>query len=50
MTPVPLPAYRHAVSAAQCARFPGSHPHWYDNEGDQSARLTMVVVIPPAQG
>jgi transcriptional regulator with XRE-family HTH domain len=41
---------RYAVSAGQCARFPGSRPHRYDNEGDQPAHLTMVVVIPPAQG
>ena len=31
-------------------RFPGSRPHRYDNEGDQPARLTMVVVIPPSPG
>jgi transcriptional regulator with XRE-family HTH domain len=41
---------RYAVCAGQCARFPGSRPHRYDNEGDQPAHLTMVVVIPPAQG
>jgi transcriptional regulator with XRE-family HTH domain len=41
---------RYAVSAGQCARFAGSRPHRYDNEGDQPAHLTMVVVIPPAQG
>jgi transcriptional regulator with XRE-family HTH domain len=41
---------RYAVSAGQCARFPGSRPHRYDNEGDQPAHLTMVVVIPPTQG
>jgi transcriptional regulator with XRE-family HTH domain len=41
---------RHTVSAGQCARFPGSRPHRYDNEGDQPARLTMVVVIPPSRG
>ncbi len=40
---------RHTVSAGQCARFPASRPHRYDNESDQPARLTMVVVIPPAQ-
>ncbi len=41
---------RHEVSAGQCVRFPASRPHRYDNEGGQPARLTMVVVIPPAQG
>jgi transcriptional regulator with XRE-family HTH domain len=41
---------RHAVSAGQCARFAASRPHRYDNEGAEPARLTMVVVIPPAQG
>jgi transcriptional regulator with XRE-family HTH domain len=41
---------RHTVSAGQSARFPGSRPHRYDNEGDQPARLTMVVVIPPSRG
>ncbi len=41
---------RHAVSDGQCARFPASRPHRYDNEGDQPTRLTMVVVIPPTRG
>ena len=41
---------RHTVSAGQSARFSGSRPHRYDNEGDQAARLTMVVVIPPSRG
>jgi mannose-6-phosphate isomerase-like protein (cupin superfamily) len=41
---------RHAVNAGQCARFPASRPHRYDNEGDQPTRLTMVVVIPPSRG
>ncbi|MGD0240666.1 MAG: cupin domain-containing protein [Streptosporangiaceae bacterium] len=40
---------RYAVSPGQCARFPGGRPHRYDNEGDQPARLTMVVVIPPVE-
>ena len=31
-------------------RFPASRPHRYENAGDQPVRLTMVVVIPPAQG
>jgi mannose-6-phosphate isomerase-like protein (cupin superfamily) len=41
---------RHEVSAGQCARFPASRPHRYDNEGDQPACLTMVVLIPPSRG
>ena len=43
-------AVRHEIAAGQCARFPASRPHRYENAGDQPARLTMVVVIPPAQG
>jgi transcriptional regulator with XRE-family HTH domain len=41
---------RHEVRSGQCARFPASRPHRYENAGDQLARLTMVVVIPPVQG
>jgi transcriptional regulator with XRE-family HTH domain len=41
---------RHEVRSGQCARFPASRPHRYENAGDQPARLTMVVVIPPVQG
>ena len=40
---------RHEVRAGQCARFPASRPHRYENAGDQPVRLTMVVVIPPTQ-
>ena len=40
---------RHAVGPGQCARFPGSRPHRYANEGQEPARLTMVVLIPPPQ-
>ena len=40
----------HPVSSGQCARFPGSRPHRYSNEGEQPVRLAMVVVIPPAAG
>ena len=40
----------YPVSSGQCARFPGSRPHRYSNEGEQPVRLTMVVVIPPAAG
>ena len=41
---------RHTVSSGQCARFPAGRPHRYSNEGEEAVRLTMVVVIPPAQG
>src|SRR6478752_9436136 len=41
---------RREVRAGQCARFPASRPHRYENAGDQPARLTMIVVIPPTQG
>jgi transcriptional regulator with XRE-family HTH domain len=39
---------RYQVGPGQCARFPGSLPHAYTNEGTAPVRLTMVVVIPPA--
>jgi transcriptional regulator with XRE-family HTH domain len=39
---------RYQVGPGQCARFPGSLPHAYANEGTAPVRLTMVVVIPPA--
>jgi transcriptional regulator with XRE-family HTH domain len=39
---------RHQVGAGQCARFPGSLPHFYANEGTVPVRLIMVVVVPPA--
>jgi transcriptional regulator with XRE-family HTH domain len=39
---------RHQVGPGQCARFPGSLPHSYANDGTAPVRLTMVVVIPPA--
>ena len=41
---------RHTVQAGQCARFPAGRPHRYSNEGTEPVRLTMVVVVPPAQG
>jgi transcriptional regulator with XRE-family HTH domain len=41
---------RYEVGPGQCARFTASRPHRYGNAGDQPARLTMVVVIPPAPG
>jgi hypothetical protein len=40
---------RHAVGPGQCARFPGSRPHRYANEGKEPVRLTMVVVVPPGE-
>jgi transcriptional regulator with XRE-family HTH domain len=39
---------RHEVGPGQCARFPGSLPHAYANEGAQRLVLTMIVVVPPA--
>jgi transcriptional regulator with XRE-family HTH domain len=39
---------RYEVAAPRCARFPGSLPHFYVNEGTEPAQITMVVVIPPA--
>ncbi|HJZ28676.1 MAG TPA: XRE family transcriptional regulator [Streptosporangiaceae bacterium] len=41
---------RHAVEPGQCARFPAGRPHRYSNDGQEPARFTMVVVIPPTQG
>jgi len=40
---------RHAVEAGQCARFAGSLPHRYANEGGEPLRIIMVDVIPPAE-
>jgi transcriptional regulator with XRE-family HTH domain len=39
---------RYEVAAPRCARFPGSLPHFYVNEGAEPAVITMIVVIPPA--
>jgi transcriptional regulator with XRE-family HTH domain len=39
---------QHQVAPGQCARFPGSLPHSYANEGTTPVHLTMVVVVPPA--
>lgn len=39
---------RHQAGPGQCARFPGSLPHAYANEGTEPATMTMVVVVPPA--
>ena len=38
---------RYQAAPGQCARFPGSLPHVYANEGAQRVLLTMVVVVPP---
>jgi transcriptional regulator with XRE-family HTH domain len=38
----------HQVGAGQCARFPGSLPHSYANDGAEPALLTMIFVVPPA--
>ena len=39
---------RYVVPASRCARFPGSLPHFYANEGPEPALITMIVVVPPA--
>jgi len=39
---------RYQAGPGQCARFPGSLPHAYANEGTQRVLMTMVVVVPPA--
>ena len=40
---------RHEIRSGQCARFSGGRPHRYANEGGETVRLTMVVIIPPTQ-
>jgi len=39
---------RYEVAAPRCARFPGSLPHSYANEGPDPAVITMISVVPPA--
>lgn len=39
---------RYEVPASRCARFSGSLPHYYANEGPEPALITMIVVVPPA--
>jgi transcriptional regulator with XRE-family HTH domain len=39
---------RHQIGPGECARFPGSLPHSYANEGDTTVTLTMIAVVPPA--
>jgi transcriptional regulator with XRE-family HTH domain len=38
----------YQVGPGQSARFPGGLPHSYANDGDGPARMTMIVVVPPA--
>jgi transcriptional regulator with XRE-family HTH domain len=38
----------HQVGPGQCARFPGSLPHSYANDGAEPTLITMVFVVPPA--
>ena len=39
---------RRQVGPGECARFSGGLPHGYANQGSEPARMTMVVVVPPA--
>jgi transcriptional regulator with XRE-family HTH domain len=39
---------RYQVGPGKCARFPGSLPHGYANEGTGPALMTMISVVPPA--
>jgi len=39
---------RHEVRTGHSARFAGDRPHTYANEAPGRLRLTMVVVVPPA--
>jgi transcriptional regulator with XRE-family HTH domain len=38
----------YRVDTGQCARFPGSLPHSYANEGTEPALMTMIFIVPPA--
>jgi transcriptional regulator with XRE-family HTH domain len=38
----------HQAQAGESARFPAHLPHNYSNTGNEPARFTMLVVIPPA--
>jgi transcriptional regulator with XRE-family HTH domain len=38
----------YQVGPGQCARFPGSLPHGYANEGTEPVLMTMISVVPPA--
>jgi transcriptional regulator with XRE-family HTH domain len=39
---------RYQVGPGQCARFPGSLPHGYANEGTEQVLMTMISLVPPA--
>jgi transcriptional regulator with XRE-family HTH domain len=43
-------ARRYQVGPGQCARFPGSLPHGYANEGTEPVLMTMISVVPPQSG
>ncbi len=38
----------YRVGPGRCARFPGSLPHSYANEGAEPVLMTMISVVPPA--
>jgi transcriptional regulator with XRE-family HTH domain len=38
---------RYHVGPGQCARFPGSLPHGYANEGTEPVVMTMICLVPP---
>jgi transcriptional regulator with XRE-family HTH domain len=38
----------YRVDTGQCARFAGSLPHSYANEGTEPALMTMIFIVPPA--
>jgi transcriptional regulator with XRE-family HTH domain len=38
----------YQIGPGQCARFPGSLPHSYANEGTEPALMTMIFLVPPA--
>jgi transcriptional regulator with XRE-family HTH domain len=40
----------YQVGPGQCARFPGSLPHGYANEGTEPVLMTMISVVPPQLG
>jgi transcriptional regulator with XRE-family HTH domain len=41
---------RYQVGPGQCARFPGSLPHGYANEGTEPVLMTMICLVPPPRG
>jgi hypothetical protein len=38
----------YEVAAPRCARFSSSLPHFYRNDGNQTAVMTMICVVPPS--